>query len=74
MRSFFKKAVFERALVYLAASLPLGSTALTTEVAAFTPVETTEMVPETAASATLKTVHPLVEDATHKTNKPDLRR
>jgi hypothetical protein len=66
--------VFQGPLVYLAASLPLGSTAFTTELAALTPVETTEMVPETAASATLKTVHPLIKDAIHKTNSPNMMR
>ena len=46
---------------YFAASLPLGRTALTTEVVALTPVEMTATVPETAASAMLSTVQPLVK-------------
>ena len=58
---------------YLAASLPLGSTAFTADVAALTPVETTEMVPETAASATLKTVQPLARQVMNKAQKLSLQ-
>jgi len=46
---------------YFAASLELGSTALTTEVVALTPVEITDIVLDTAASARLSMVHALMD-------------